>query len=75
LVWNLICTGMDKGAAPTFLIAGPVTKIAPMVTVIALLKYKAFGIYIGITMASAIILTFFYHFFRRIGLHKTLFGA
>ena len=62
LVWNLMLTGMDQGAALTFFIAGPVTKIAPMVTVILLMRYKAFGVYIGVTMVSAIILGFFYHF-------------
>lgn len=62
LVWDLMRTGMDQGAALTFFIAGPVTKIAPMVTVIFLMRYKVFGVYIGVTMVSAIVLGYFYHF-------------
>ncbi len=62
LVWNLMLTGIDQGAALTFFIAGPVTKIAPMVTVILLMRFKAFGVYIGVTMVSAVILGYFYNF-------------
>ena len=62
LIWNLLSTGMDQGAALTFFIAGPVTRIAPMVTVVALLRYKAFAIYVSVSMACAIILGFLYHF-------------
>ncbi|MFC1896524.1 permease, partial [Thermodesulfobacteriota bacterium] len=38
LVWDLMRTGMDQGAALTFFVAGPVTRIAPMITVIAVLR-------------------------------------
>jgi uncharacterized membrane protein YraQ (UPF0718 family) len=62
LVWDLMRAGMDQGAALSFFIAGPVTRIAPMITFIALLRYKAFGIYIGVSMALAIILGFLYRY-------------
>jgi uncharacterized membrane protein YraQ (UPF0718 family) len=54
LVYNLLANGMDPGAALTFFIAGPVTRIAPMVTVIALVRYRVFGVYIGITLLCAV---------------------
>ena len=62
LIWNLMSTGMDQGAALTFFVAGPVTRIAPMVTVIALLRYKAFALYIGVSLVGAIVLGFIYHY-------------
>ena len=62
LVSELMRTGMDQGAALTFFVAGPATRIAPMITVIALLKYKAFGVYIGVSLVSAIVLGFLFHY-------------
>ena len=62
MIWDLMRTGMDQGAALTFFIAGPVTRIAPMVTVIALLRYRAFAVYIGVSMVSALILGYIYHY-------------
>ena len=63
LVWDLMRSGMDQGAALTFFIAGPVTRIAPMLTVIALLRYKAFAVYILVSMIGALLMGLFYHFF------------
>jgi uncharacterized membrane protein YraQ (UPF0718 family) len=62
LVWNLMRTGMDQGAALSFFIAGPMTRIAPMLTVIALVKFKAFGVYFAISIVMAIVLGFLYHY-------------
>ncbi len=62
LVWELMRTGMDQGAALTFFIAGPVTRIAPMLTVIALLRYRAFVVYILVSFTVALVLGVLYHF-------------
>jgi uncharacterized protein len=62
LIMDLMSTGMDQGAALTFFVAGPVSNIAPMVTVIALLRYRAFVVYIGVSLICAIALGFIYHY-------------
>jgi hypothetical protein len=61
-IWELMRSGMDQGAALTFFIAGPVTRISPMLTVIALLGYPSFIGYFTISMSAALILGFLYHF-------------
>jgi uncharacterized membrane protein YraQ (UPF0718 family) len=62
LVFELMRAGMDQGAALTFFIAGPVTRIAPMITVIALVKYKAFTVYIMMSMFCAVAFGYMYRF-------------
>jgi uncharacterized protein len=61
-IWELMKSGMDQGAALTFFIAGPVTRVAPMLTVISLLGYPSFIGYFSISMSAALILGFLYHF-------------
>jgi uncharacterized membrane protein YraQ (UPF0718 family) len=61
-IWELMRSGMDQGAALTFFIAGPVTRVAPMLTVISLLGYPSFIGYFSISMSAALILGFLYHF-------------
>ena len=61
-IWELMRSGMDQGAALTFFIAGPVTRVAPMLTVIALLGYPSFFGYFSISMSAALIFGFLYHF-------------
>jgi hypothetical protein len=62
LVFELMRAGMDQGAALTFFIAGPVTRIAPMITVIVLVRYKAFAVYILLSMFCAVAFGYLYHF-------------
>ena len=45
IIYGLMNMGMTKGAALAFFIAGPATRISPMVTVALLVKKKAFIIY------------------------------
>ena len=61
-IWELMKSGMDQGAALTFFIAGPVTRVAPMLTVISLLGYPSFIGYFSISMSAALIFGFVYHF-------------
>lgn len=61
LVSELMRAGMDQGAALAFFIAGPVTRIAPMVTVIALVRYKAFAVYILVSVFCAIAFGYVYN--------------
>ena len=61
-IWELMRSGMDQGAALTFFIAGPVTRVAPMLTVISLLGYPSFIGYFSISMSAALLLGFLYHF-------------
>jgi len=61
-IWELMRSGMDQGAALTFFIAGPITRVAPMLTVISLLGYPSFIGYFSISMAAALIFGFLYHF-------------
>lgn len=62
LVWGLMRSGMDQGAALTFFIVGPVTNIAPMATIIALLGYRPLAVYISVALVSALVLGYLYHF-------------
>jgi len=61
-IWELMRSGMDQGAALTFFIAGPVTRVAPMLTVISLLGFPSFIGYFSISMSAALVLGFLYHF-------------
>jgi hypothetical protein len=62
LVLQLMHSGMDQGAALAFFIAGPVTRISPMATVVALVGYRSLVVYFVISMFTAFILGFLYHF-------------
>lgn len=54
IVLGLIQMGMNKGAALAFFIAGPATRISPMVTVALLVKKKAFLVYFLIALFGGI---------------------
>lgn len=60
IVYSFMNLGMDKGAALAFFIAGPATRIAPMVTVALLVKKKAFLIYFLIVVFGGIALGYLY---------------
>ena len=60
LIMQLMQMGMDKGAALAFFIAGPATRIAPMVTVFLLVRQKAFSFYFLTSFISAIVFGFLY---------------
>jgi len=60
LIWQLMQMGMDKGAALAFFIAGPATRIAPMVTVLLLVRQKAFCLYFLSSFIGAILFGFLY---------------
>jgi len=54
LIYGLMNMGMSKGAALAFFIAGPATRISPMVTVALLVKKKAFLIYFLVVVLGGI---------------------
>ena len=56
LIWQLTQMGMSQGAALAFFIAGPATRIAPLITVGVLVKQKLLLFYFATSFASAIIL-------------------
>jgi len=60
LIWQLIQMGMDEGAALAFFIAGPATRIAPMVTVFLLVRQKAFFLYFIFSFVGAILFGYLY---------------
>jgi len=60
LIWQLMQMGMTQGAALAFFIAGPATRIAPMATVLLLVKKKAFVLYFSMSFVSAIVLGYLY---------------
>lgn len=60
LVAQFVHMGMDKGAALAFLIVGPATRIAPMVTVFSLVRKRIFIIYFLIVLLGGMGLGFFY---------------
>ena len=63
LIWQLMRMGMDQGAALAFFIAGPATRIAPMVTVFLLVRQKAFFLYFIFSFLGAILFGFLYRLF------------
>jgi len=60
LIWQLMYMGMDKGAALAFFIAGPATRIAPMVTVFLLVRQRAFFLYFIFSFVGAILFGFLF---------------
>jgi len=60
LIYGLMNMGMSKGAALAFFIAGPATRISPMVTVAFLVKKKAFLIYFLTVVVGGIGLGYLY---------------
>jgi len=60
LIYGLMNMGMGKGAALAFFIAGPATRISPMVTVALLVKKKAFLIYFLIVVLGGIAFGYLY---------------
>jgi len=69
LVMQLLLMGMDQGAALAFFIAGPATRIGPMVTVLALVKQRAFFLYFAMSFGSAILFGYIYRWLNP--LYKT----
>jgi len=60
LIYGLMNMGMSKGAALAFFIAGPATRISPMVTVALLVKKKAFLIYFLLALFGGIAFGYLY---------------
>jgi len=60
LIYGLMSMGMSKGAALAFFIAGPATRISPMVTVALLVKKKAFLIYFLLAVFGGIACGYLY---------------
>ena len=60
LVAQFLHMGMHKGAALAFLIVGPATRIAPMVTVFSLVRKKIFLIYFLVVLLGGMGLGFLY---------------
>jgi uncharacterized membrane protein YraQ (UPF0718 family) len=54
--------GMDKGAVLAFFIAGPATRIAPIVTVFLLVRQKAFILDFIFSFLGAILFGSLYRF-------------
>jgi len=63
LIWQLMQMGMSEGAALAFFIAGPATRIAPLITVFLLVKQKALFLYFAMSFASAVFLGYLYQWF------------
>ena len=61
LVGVLLAQGMHPAAALAFLIAGPTTTLPAMSAVWGLVNRKVFGLYIGFSLAGAVILGFIYN--------------
>jgi uncharacterized membrane protein YraQ (UPF0718 family) len=64
LIWQLMQMGMDQGAALAFFIAGPATRIAPLITVWVLVKQRLLFLYFAMSFASAIVLGYLYQWLR-----------
>ncbi|MBW1768310.1 MAG: permease, partial [Deltaproteobacteria bacterium] len=60
LVQSFLCMGMDNGAALTFLVVGPATRIAPMVTVFSLVRKRIFLVYFLVVLLGGMVLGFLY---------------
>ncbi len=63
LVMGLMQMGMDKGAALTFFLTGPATRIAPMVTVALLVKKRAFLVYLLTILLGGMLAGYLYRLF------------
>jgi len=60
IIYGLMNMGMSSGAALAFFIAGPATRISPMVTVALLVKKKAFLIYFLTVVVGGIAFGYLY---------------
>jgi len=60
IVYGLMNMGMSNGAALAFFIAGPATRISPMVTVALLVKKKAFLVYFLVVLLGGIAFGYLY---------------
>ena len=60
LVAQFLHMGMDTGAALAFLVVGPATRIAPMVTVFSLVRKKIFLVYFLVVLLGGMGLGFLY---------------
>lgn len=58
IVSGLLAQGMQAGAAIAFLIAGPVTTIPAMTAVWGVVSRRVFALYLGLSLAGAILLGF-----------------
>ncbi len=62
LVGGLLAQGMHPAAALAFLIAGPTTTLPAMSAVWGLVNRKVFSLYIGFSLAGAVILGYIFNF-------------
>ncbi|MBI3990468.1 MAG: permease [candidate division NC10 bacterium] len=63
LVMELMQMGMDKGAALTFFLTGPATRIAPLLTVALLVKKRAFLVYLLTILFGGMLAGYLYRLF------------
>lgn len=63
LVAQFLEMGMDQGAALTFLVVGPATRIAPMVTVFSLVRKRVFLVYFLVVLLGGMGAGFSYGLF------------
>ncbi len=63
LVAQFLEMGMDQGAALTFLVVGPATRIAPMVTVFSLVRKRVFLVYFLVVLLGGMGAGFCYGLF------------
>jgi uncharacterized membrane protein YraQ (UPF0718 family) len=63
LVAQFLEMGMDHGAALTFLVVGPATRIAPMVTVFSLVRKRVFLVYFLVVLLGGMAAGFVYGLF------------
>lgn len=54
IVSGLLAGGMSPGAAMAFLISGPVTTVCAMAAVWALVRGRAFALYLGASVAGSL---------------------
>jgi uncharacterized membrane protein YraQ (UPF0718 family) len=62
IINGLLQAGMSKGAALSFLLAGPVTAIPAMIAVFGLVKRKVFLLFLLLGLSLSIILGYLYEF-------------
>lgn len=66
IINGLLQAGMSKGAALSFLLAGPVTAIPAMIAVFGLVKRKVFLLFLLLGLSLSIILGYLYEFISSI---------
>lgn len=60
IVAQFLHMGMNKGAALAYFVVGPATRIAPMLTVLALVRKKVFLVYFMVVVLGGMALGFLY---------------